>query len=506
MEQYDIVIIGSGLGGLECGYILSKEGFKVCILEKNRQFGGNLQIFVRDRAVFDTGIHYIGGLAPGQNLHRYFTYFGLMDKLKLKRLDMDGFDHIGFSGHKKDYRHAQGYDNFIEVLSRDFPKERDAIVEYCRMIKEVTAQFPLYNLRAGEKDFLNSKMFEVNARDYIASVTKDLMLRNVLAGSNPLYAGDGEKTPLYVHALVVNTYIESAWKCADGGSQIATHLVKSVKQMGGIIRNYSRVTKIMCDGEKAQYVELESGERIYAKTFISNIPPADTLELLENTRIRPAYKKRIKELKNTISVFTMNIVMKEKAFPYLNHNIYHFAKEDVWNEVNYKDEEWPTNYAMFTPYTTRTEDYAESIALMSYMRYDDVAKWANTKNTIPREIQSRGEDYEEFKMEQSEKLIAFVEQRFPGIRSQIKSHYASTPLTFRDYIGVRDGSLYGIEKDAADPVKTFISPKLKVENVLLTGQSLNMHGVLGVTVSAVLTCSYLLGAEYMLEKITRASY
>ena len=274
--------------------------------------------------------------------------------------------------------------------------------------------------------------------------------------------------------------------------------------MGGVIRNYSRVTKIMCDGEKAQYVELESGEKIFAKTYISNLPPADTLELLENTRIRPAYRNRIRDLRNTISVFTMNIVMKENAFPYLNHNIYHFAKDDVWDEINYKKEEWPTNYAFFTPYSSKSENYAESIALMSYMKYEDVEKWSHTRSTIPKENQSRGAEYEDFKLERSERMIDFVAQRFPGIKSQIKSHYASTPLTFRDYIGVRDGSLYGIQKDASDPMKTFISPKLKVENVLLTGQNLNMHGVLGVTVSAVLTCSYLLGADYLLDKIVKA--
>ena len=72
MEKFDAVIIGSGLGGLESAYILAKEGLKVCVLEKNRQFGGNLQIFVRDKAIFDTGIHYIGGLDKGQNLYQYF--------------------------------------------------------------------------------------------------------------------------------------------------------------------------------------------------------------------------------------------------------------------------------------------------------------------------------------------------------------------------------------------------------------------------------------------------
>jgi all-trans-retinol 13,14-reductase len=142
---------------------------------------------------------------------------------------------------------------------------------------------------------------------------------------------------------------------------------------------------------------------------------------------------------------------------------------------------------------------------MSYMNFSDVEQWSSTRNTIPREQQQRGEDYEEFKLRKSEKLIDFVDERFPGIRSKIKSHYASTPLTFRDYIGVRDGSLYGIEKDSSDPIKSFISPRTKVENLLLTGQNLNMHGVLGVTVSAVLTCSYLLGTEYLLGKINAAS-
>ncbi len=504
MNHYDIAIVGSGLGGLECAYILAKEGYKVCVLEKNRQFGGNLQIFVRDRAIFDTGIHYIGGLAEGQNLYRYFKYFGLMDKLILKRMDMDGFDRISFSGHDKEYSHAQGYENFIEVLSNDFPKERKNIVEYCNKIREVTQQFPLYNLKVGEKDILNTKIFEINARDYINSVTNDVMLQNVLAGSNPLYAGNGDKTPLYVHALVVNTYIESSWKCVDGGSQISTLLIKSIREMGGVVRNYSRVSKIMCDGDQAKHIELQNGECISAKTFISNIPPSDTLDLLENSKIRPAYRHRISELKNTISVFTLNIVMKENEFPYLNHNIYHYAKNDVWNEIHYKKEEWPTSYALFTPYASRSDKYADSIALMSYMKFDDVKKWSHTRSTIPKEQIDRGAEYDEFKLRKSEQLIDFISEKFPGIRSKIKSHYASTPLTFRDYIGVRDGSLYGIEKDAADPLKSFISPKLKVQNILLTGQNLNMHGVLGVTVGAVLTCSLLLGTEYLLKKINDA--
>ena len=69
MEEYDVVIIGSGLGGLSCGTMLAKDGYKVCVLERNKQIGGTLQTYVRDRNIFDSGVHYIGGLEPGQNLH-----------------------------------------------------------------------------------------------------------------------------------------------------------------------------------------------------------------------------------------------------------------------------------------------------------------------------------------------------------------------------------------------------------------------------------------------------
>lgn len=91
---YDVVIIGSGMGSLCCAYILAKEGKSVCVLEKNRQFGGSLQIYSRDKTVFETGLHYIGGLSEGQNLNTYFKYFGLMQELQLQKLDEDGYDVI----------------------------------------------------------------------------------------------------------------------------------------------------------------------------------------------------------------------------------------------------------------------------------------------------------------------------------------------------------------------------------------------------------------------------
>lgn len=504
MAQFDYVIIGSGLGGLECAYILSKEGFSVCVLEKNRQFGGSLQIFVRDKAIFDTGVHYLGGLEEGQNLNQFFKYFNIMDKLNLHKMDEDGFDRISFDNDPKVYRHAQGYENFVEQLSQDFPEERNAIQLYANKIKEVCDYFPMYRLRRGTaEDSLGLKYLDVNAKEFIASITKNKKLQMVLAGSNPLYAGDGERTPLYVHALVVNTYIESSYKCIDGGSQIERHLTKNVRELGGLVRNYAEVVEIVEKDGKVQHVVLADGEKVEGKNFISNIHPANTLRILNSNRLKKAYRNRIEGLKNSASAFVLDVVLKPGTFKYKNYNYYHFSRDNVWDSVNTKGELWPDSYCIFVPKSSKSGDYADSLTVLSYMQIEELEPWINTYSTIPRARESRGEFYEDFKREKAEKLISVILKRVPALKNCIKSYTAGTPLTYRDYIGANDGSLYGISKDYKEPLKTFISPTTKIPNLFFTGQNLNMHGILGVTVGAVRTSEAILGQNYLIDKICK---
>src|SRR6476620_3953378 len=176
-DHYDVVIIGSGLGGLVSAIILAKEGYSVCVLEKNNQFGGNLQTFVREKTIFDTGIHYIGGLGEGENLYQYFKYLGIMDHLNLHKMDEDGFDIISFEEENEEYPHAQGYDNFVNQLARYFPDERAAIETYCRNIRSTCDSFPLYNLQAEGK--YNSEILAINAKQAIDEVTQNEKLRAV---------------------------------------------------------------------------------------------------------------------------------------------------------------------------------------------------------------------------------------------------------------------------------------------------------------------------------------
>jgi all-trans-retinol 13,14-reductase len=500
--MYDVVIIGSGLGGLACGTILAKEGYKVCIIEKNKQIGGALQTFVRDRVIFDSGVHYVGGLEKGQNLYQLFKYLGIMDKLKLKKMDEDIVDGLMFADDPKVYKYAQGYDRFIKTLVSDFPDEEEAIRAYCDRIKEVCSKFPFYNLRTG--DFFDKvSVLEIDTQFFIESLTKNKRLQNVLAGTNLLYAGEPYKTPFYVHALVVNSYIESSYRFVDGGSQIARHLTREIVSRGGVLLKNTKIVKLKEGDGKLQYAETDKGEKFFGKLFISNVHPEKTLEMTESDLIKKAFRNRIKSLESSISTFFVNVVLHKDKFKYRNHNYYYFVQDDAWCNSNYTEETWPQGFALFYTATSRTGEYAEGVTIMAYMRFDEVKKWEQTFNTVSQE-ESRGDDYEEFKKVKTEKLFDLVETKFPGFKAAVKSYYAATPLSMRDYIGTDDGSLYGIVKDYREPMRTFISPRTKIPNLLLTGQNLNLHGVLGVTVSAVLTCSEVLGSDNLIEKVRNA--
>lgn len=502
MHNYDVVIIGSGLGGLTCGAILSKNGFKVCVLEKNKQIGGCLQTFSRDKTVFDSGVHYVGGLEPGQNLYQIFRYLGIMDKLNLKRLDMDCFDRVAFHDDPREYKMAQGYEPFIQGLLKDFPGEEKALREYCNMLQHICGKFPLYNLRMGGFEEKES-VLSIDAAAYINGLSSNRRLTQVLAANNPLYAGVEGKTPMYVHALVLNSYIESSWKCVNGGSQIGKWLARGILENGGTILKHHEVKRIVAEGKDVQYVETARGERFTGKQFISNVHPSNTLDMLDSDVIRQAYRSRIKALENSNSTLMVNAVLKPGMFPHMNYNYYYHGVDSVWGGHAYTDETWPTGYAMFISPEADDHRFANALSIMAYMNIREVEQWKDTFNTVSREA-DRGEDYEAFKKEKAEKLLDMVEKRFPVLRQCIQSYYVATPLSFRDYIGTEDGSMYGVLKDCTDPLRTFISARTKLSNLYLTGQNLNMHGILGVSMSAVVTCAELLDFEKLLHEIKTA--
>jgi len=493
-KEYDILVIGSGLGGLVSALILAKEGLKVCVLEKNNQYGGNLQTFSRDKLVFDTGVHYLGGLSKGQNLNTFFSYLEIMDDLDLQRMDEDGYDRISFGEDAIDYPHAQGYQNFVEQLSVYFPDERENLENYCEEIQYVCSQFPRYNVVG--KDNYNEEILHLNTRRFIESVTSDKKLQSVLLGSNFLYAGDSENVPFYVHALTVNSYIQSAYKCIKGGSQISKLLIRKLRQYGADIHKHAEVTGFIFDDNNVlTSVKTASGKEYTAKKIISNIEIRSTIKLIGEERLKKSFLNRVLSWEPVSSCFSVYLVLKPNTIPNFNYNVYHYSSEElVWSAFRYRKETWPETYMLSSSPSRHYPEFAESLTAISYMDFDEVKDWENTFNTVADDHE-RGEMYERFKLAKAEQMLDALEKKIPDLTHAVKKIYTSSPLSYRDYIGSFEGNMYGYMKNSENPLKTMVSPRTKIDNLFLTGQSVNMHGILGVTIGAFNTCSEILGKE-----------
>ena len=383
LPEYDFIIIGSGIGGLMTAVLLAMENKSVLVLEKNHQIGGSLQVFSRDKVIFDTGVHYIGSLDHGETLNKLFKYVGILDDLKMKRLDDDCFDAIRLSDGTT-FKHAQGYEGFRSGLIEHFPKEEKSIDLFLSKVESICQEFPLYNLEV-ERGFSYMDKPEVlseSAYEYITSLTEDKTLQAVLLGNRLLYAGEVKTTPMYVLALILNSYLKGSYRMENGGSQIAKLLTKRLHSLGGKVLKHKEVVSAEFDDNGISSVITCDGFLYKAKNYISNMHPLKTVEVFGEEHFRPAYRNRLKKLENTVSSFMVYFSLKKDSFPYINHNIYSYTKDEVWETVNYNEAEWPEALFICTSATVNQGEFADSLSVMAYMSFEEVAEWENTFSTI----------------------------------------------------------------------------------------------------------------------------
>ena len=482
---YDVVIIGAGLGGLECAYILAKHGMNVCVLEQGTQMGGCLQSFKRRGIHFDAGFHYVGGLDEGRPLNRLFDYFGLLD-LPWQKMDEQCFDEVVI-GHEH-YRFAQGHEAWQAALAEQFPDQKNNLKKYDEAQANVGAHlFDALGSRTAD-DFYNNEAFTTPAYQVLAGTIGDERLRNVISGTSLKMELRPESLPFYVFAQINNSFIEGAYRLAGGGETLTNRMCENLRKMGITLVTKAQVTQLEGKAGKISAALCSNGERYEGRIFISNAHPATTLSLVsEEVGLRKPYKKRIDRMENTYGMFTANIAIKPETLPYQNKNLYLYEEgADIWN---ISSPECPKGLLVSYGCTTPDQKYASSIDLLCPMQMEELSEWKDTK------IGHRGSDYEAFKAAKTEQCLRIAEKQIPGLREATDRIYTSTPLTYRDYTGTRDGSAYGLRKDANNTLLTFLPPKTPVENLLLTGQNLNLHGILGVSMTSFVTCSALIGME-----------
>ena len=472
-----VIIIGSGLGGLTCGFILQKNGYDVTVLEQGHQIGGCLQCFSRQGVKFETGMHFIGSAAEGQTMNRLMNFLCLTD-VELSSLDPKGYDTIALAG--EIFRFPNGRDAFVEQMSSYFPKEKDNLKHYIDLVARIASASTLNSLTSEERDLaMNTEYQTRSINDVLESLFRDEILRNVLVGNLPLYAAERDKTPFAQHAFIMDFYNQSAFRVVGGSDVIAHSLARSIKEMGGQVLTDKRACRIRCNETQATGVETANECFFPADYVVSTVHPARLLELLDTKLIRPAFRSRLSNIPNTTGCFTLYVKFKENTMPYMNTNFYGYHSSSPWDSDQH-------DYLYMHHCHRDKARFAKSGVVLSYMKMDEVARWQGTY------AGHRGADYEAFKHEHAEQLIQDVERHHPGFTAAIDTYYTSTPLTYLDYTGTENGSMYGVAKDIHLGPAGRVPYRTKVPNLFLAGQNVNSHGMMGVLVGTIVTCSELL--------------
>lgn len=468
-----VVIIGSGFGGLVCALLLGRRGYRVTVLERQRQPGGCLQSYRRGGFAFDTGLHYIGGLGKGQPLHSLFEDLGLL-QLPWRRMDADGFDRVTIGS--ETFSFAQGFSQFADTLAQRFPSDRDALQRYAGLLRDLPSV---------------QEIGEIAAYKYLAENFSDPLLVNVLAGTSLKTELRRDSLPLFHFAHGQSSYIQSSWRLQGEGSLLVQQLLSAIVATGGTLYCESEVETLTERDGRIVAARCSNGLSVEGDYFISDVHPAVTFSWIRESQVlKKLFRRRITMLPNTYGMFTASLVLKPGLLSYFNHNKYIYRQANVWQTpllfASTADAPQVDRVMVSARVPDNDSPYVRQIDLLTPMPWSLCQHWEQTI------IGRRGSDYQALKQRLAAACISLAEEQLPGLAAAIDCVYTSTPLTYRDYTLTPQGSAYGLRHDCRSLLLTMLSPRTPISNLLLTGQNLILHGVEGVAMTAQRTVSELI--------------
>jgi all-trans-retinol 13,14-reductase len=493
----EIVVIGAGLGGLFCGALLAKEGHKVTVLEKNALIGGGLQTFVRKGESYETGMHVAGGFHEQGSLYRICRYLGISDRFEPAPSDL--MSSVTYLAEGRTYDIPAGKEAFIGYLSDMFPAERDNIRRYTDAVFRLSEEEKLFYMKSEQGAYpVHSDEFLMPADKFIDKYIDNQELRSLLAFVNPLYAGVAGHSPAYLHAMISVMFIDHPCRFAGGSNRLADALAWVIEQGGGAVLTRRNITRIAVEERMIKCVRDSEGREYKADMYISDIHPCMLLDMIDGKAFTPGYRERLRTIPDTVSAFKVFIKVRPGTIPFRDHPVSILDNmSNAWNLSADDPDGWPHGVSCFMA-PSDDGKWATHISALSLMSWEEVSRWADTRTG------HRTPEYEEWKRNRTEKVIDMVSTVFPDVRECMEECFAASPLTFRDWLGSRNGSIYGYFKDTENLVMSQLPIRTKVGNLLLTGQNVNMHGIGGVPMTAIETAETITGIGVIVNKIKNA--
>lgn len=502
-RHFDVIVIGSGMGGMACASALAHFGQKVLVLEQHYVAGGMTHTFKRKKFEWDVGVHALGEMGdnrlPGK----------LINWLSDGKVKMNAYGHpyetfIFPDGYKFEYPNSK--EEFKENLIKDFPLEKEGITEFINLVNQVgkTAKkhfaarlAPLWFEKLTspliKREF--NKWANKTLKEVLDSLFKDEKLKAVVSGQWGYYGSPPSRASFFIHAITLRHFWEGAYYPEGTSKVLAEHILSPVEQNGGEIKVKTSVESLLMDGKKAIGVKTNKGD-YFAPTVVSAIGAIATMEhLIPENRQNDPWVKKISELDQTPCHLCLYLGFEGdiKSVGATESNQWWCEtwdfEEGVW-DVKKKDLKPPVIYVSFPSLKDPKHEGVSKEGkplhtgeVVTFVPWEYFEEWKETK------VGRRGDSYKEFKKDMEERIIAQMRKNLPELMDLCVYHELSTPLSTMQYCRPPKGAIYGLEPTPKRWNTLELRPETPIKGFYLSGADVGTLGVVGALIGGVLTAS-----------------
>lgn len=507
-SDYDIVVIGSGIGGLAFASLMAQlQNRRVLVLERHFKIGGFTHTFSRPgQYVWDVGVHYVGGMAPGSEGR---SFFDLITRAGVEWNKMPSpFEKFVYP----DFTFAVADDpgQYRQDLIDRFPAERRAIEQYFKDLAAVGQWLSAYMMARMAPAFISlpARLLNLGAQSMALSTTREYLDRNfrdprlkaVLASQWGDYGLPPSQSAFAIHALIVTHYMNGAYYPAGSAARIAESIVPIVEAHGGACRVNHEVTEILVRDRRAIGVRaaVKKGARtetaeFYAPVVVSDAGARTTFCKLLPSPVNVPFRQELDSLPHGHGMVTVYLGLKNDGralgFRGENHWIYDgYDLDALFQRRNELLQGKPTGCYLSFPSLKDPQARNHTAEIIAMLDYGTVSPWRD------QPWRKRDQDYQSLKDQIAHTLIDFVDAHYPGFRDLVACCEVSTPLTGEFFTGHARGSPYGIPATPERFRKAWLRPQTPIRNLYLTGADVASLGVMGAMMGGVATAIQLMGS------------
>ncbi|MCX7571783.1 NAD(P)/FAD-dependent oxidoreductase [Tumebacillus sp. DT12] len=441
----DVIVIGSGIGGLSFGGSIANKGYKVLVFEASHVPGGYCQSFGRKGYRFITSVHKIGGHIPKEIINRYMRTVG--DEEPIDWYDFDEYLRVG-----PEFRVNSGSHDLEQILIEAFPHEKANIVRFFTDMDVFLSEF-LY-LQRYKNNFSNFNPRHIRNFMKFTRITMEQMLDLYFEDPNLracVYAlADGRPGHFALEMVVTLKFGEGPVSVPVGGVEVLLErFLKIIEKNGGRLLMRSPVEKILVEEGRAVGVEV-NGQTYYSRYVVSNADIRTTYADLIGEEHLPApfLNKLLKKWRPSSSCFGIWLGLDSpiETFGWSGENVNYFRSFDRLFELKAdlikNGGTLPSDTGCFIG-TSASKDPLLTPAGMSQVTIgvpiasDYENGWGVDENG------KRGKRYRETKQRVADRLLDVAEDLLPGLRDHVSVMEIGTPLTYERYSRNRGGAYLG---------------------------------------------------------------